>query len=102
MGRRGPALRVSLLCASPLQATSLRDVRGFGIDNPGGRVLRVTNLDTDGEGSLRWALQQRGPRIVVFEVGGVIGGYPRYRMSRRRLAVPEDDAVEEWLARFVP
>lgn len=38
----------------------------------GGRVLRVTNLDERGPGSLRAALEARGPRIVVFEVGGVI------------------------------
>ncbi|MFB6138687.1 MAG: pectate lyase [Halobacteriaceae archaeon] len=35
-------------------------------------VLPVTTLDAAGEGSLRWALERSGPRIVVFEVGGVI------------------------------
>ncbi|MFW6107277.1 MAG: pectate lyase family protein [bacterium] len=48
---------------------------GFGSDTPGGRggkVLRVTSLDGDGPGSLRAALESKGPRIVVFEVGGVI------------------------------
>jgi hypothetical protein len=35
-------------------------------------VLKVTTLDGAGEGSLRWALNQTGPRLVVFEVGGVI------------------------------
>jgi pectate lyase len=38
----------------------------------GGRLLRVTNLNTAGPGSLRAALEAEGPRIVVFEVGGVI------------------------------
>jgi hypothetical protein len=38
----------------------------------GGRILRVTNLNADGPGSLREALGTQGPRIVVFEVGGVI------------------------------
>ena len=37
-----------------------------------GRVLRVTTLAADGEGSLRRALLADGPRLVVFEVGGVI------------------------------
>ena len=36
-------------------------------------VVKVTNLKNQGEGSLRWALEQKtGPRFVVFEVGGVI------------------------------
>ncbi|WP_255681385.1 hypothetical protein [Natrinema sp. SYSU A 869] len=35
-------------------------------------VLTVTTLEGSGEGSLRWAIDQRGPRVVVFEVGGVV------------------------------
>jgi hypothetical protein len=35
-------------------------------------VLRVTTLAAGGPGSLRQALEQEGPRLVVFEVGGVI------------------------------
>lgn len=38
----------------------------------GGRILRVTTLAADGPGSLKAALELRGPRTVVFEVGGVI------------------------------
>jgi len=48
---------------------------GFGTRTEGGlagRVLRVTRLDADGPGSLRHALEASGPRLVVFEVGGVI------------------------------
>jgi hypothetical protein len=48
---------------------------GFGTDTPGGRggrILKVTSLAADGPGSLRAALEAKGPRIVVFEVGGVI------------------------------
>jgi len=40
-----------------------------GID---GVVIRVTNLAAEGLGSLREALDDRRPRLVVFEVGGVI------------------------------
>jgi hypothetical protein len=48
---------------------------GFGTDTEAGRggaVIRVTNLDDEGPGSLRAALDTPGPRTVVFEVGGVI------------------------------
>ena len=38
----------------------------------GGRIIRVTTLAKDGPGSLAEALAAKGPRIIVFEVGGVI------------------------------
>lgn len=38
----------------------------------GGKIIRVTTLDTAGPGSLAEAVNTQGPRIIVFEVGGVI------------------------------
>lgn len=38
----------------------------------GGRIIRVTTLAPNGPGSLLEAIETKGPRIVVFEVGGVI------------------------------
>jgi pectate lyase len=38
----------------------------------GGRIVRVTNLAGAGPGSLAAALTTKGPRVIVFEVGGVI------------------------------
>jgi len=38
----------------------------------GGKIIRVTTLAPTGPGSLTEALNADGPRIVVFEVGGVI------------------------------
>lgn len=38
----------------------------------GGQVLRVTNLDDSGPGSLRAAVETTGPRTVIFDIGGTI------------------------------
>ncbi|WP_425474010.1 pectate lyase family protein [Sphingomonas montanisoli] len=38
----------------------------------GGRIIRVTTLAADGPGSFKAAIEAKGPRIVVFEVAGVI------------------------------
>ncbi len=49
--------------------------QGWAAHTPGGRggkIIRVTTLAAEGPGSLREALDTKGPRIVVFEVGGVI------------------------------
>jgi hypothetical protein len=48
---------------------------GWAAHTPGGRggqVIRVTTLADKGPGSFLEALETKGPRIIVFEVGGVI------------------------------
>lgn len=51
------------------------DAVGWAAYTPGGRggrILRVTTLDARGPGSFDEAVRAKGPRIIVFEVGGVI------------------------------
>lgn len=38
----------------------------------GGEIVKVTSLASQGPGTLRDAISRNGPRIIVFEVGGVI------------------------------
>ena len=48
---------------------------GWAANTPGGRggkLIRVTTLAADGPGSFAEAVKAAGPRIVVFEVGGII------------------------------
>jgi pectate lyase len=56
---------------------SFPGAEGFGSTTPGGRggrVIKVTNLNTSGPGSLQQACSEEGPRIVVFDTSGVIPG----------------------------
>jgi pectate lyase len=48
---------------------------GFGTRTPagrGGKVIEVTSLADDGPGTLRAAINDPAPRIIVFRVGGTI------------------------------
>lgn len=61
--------------ASQTNIPAFPGAEGFGAETAGGRggkVLEVTNLNDAGPGSLRAALEEKGPRIVVFRVAGSI------------------------------
>jgi len=61
-----------------------------GVDGQDLEIVKVTTLANDGEGSLRWALEEKsGLRLVVFEVGGVID----LQWKRLRLVNPHGHVI---------
>lgn len=65
-------IAVAAESAAPL---AFPGAQGWAAHTPGGRggkIIRVTTLDLEGPGSISEALSTKGPRTVVFEVGGVI------------------------------
>ena len=70
-------LLVLIISSSASALLAFPCAEGFGSDTVGGRggrVIKVTNLNSSGPGSLQSACEMAEPRIVVFEVSGVITG----------------------------
>ncbi len=58
------------IMATPIAVQAGARTRGGA--QPFARIYRVTNLNDDGPGSLRHAIERGNPRIIVFDVAGTI------------------------------
>lgn len=70
-----PAASASLGAAEKAPQLAFAGAEGagrFAAGGRGGKVLRVTNLNDAGPGSLRFAVEQDFPRIIQFDVAGTI------------------------------
>ncbi|MCF8381276.1 MAG: hypothetical protein K9H49_17015 [Bacteroidales bacterium] len=69
------AILITMSTSGQVQKIANIGVEGWATYTPGGRggeIIRVTNLNASGPGSFAEAIAATGPRIVVFEVGGII------------------------------
>lgn len=75
---------------SPTPVAAFPGAEGFGRFAAGGRggaVFHVTTLADSGPGSLRAAVEAKGPRTVVFDVGGTIILATPLKISRSNITL---------------
>ena len=86
----GCAGAVGLAQADAAEVVAFPGALGAGrtaLGGRGGAVLRVTNLNDSGPGSLRAAVETEGPRTVVFDIGGTIRLASPLRIREPRLTL---------------
>lgn len=87
-----PPKGVEIETLKPIQeiAIAFPGAEGFGkiaTGGRGGKVIKVTNLNDDGLGSLRAAITEAGARIIVFEASGNIKLKSKIQVKNANLTI---------------
>jgi hypothetical protein len=94
----GPACAASVPAADgsgPLAFPGAQGWAAHATGGRGGRIIKVSTLAPEGPGSIGEALAAKGPRIVVFEVGGVIDlGVKTVRITEGDLTIAGQTAPQ--------
>lgn len=69
----------------------------YSFGGRGGSVFVVTNLNDDGPGSFREACESAGPRIVLFNVAGIIQLHDRIRIRAPYITIRWKYGTGRWI-----
>jgi opacity protein-like surface antigen len=84
------ALAATTAHAAPREVIAFPGAEGAGRLSAGGRggaVIKVTTLEDAGPGSLRAAVEARGPRTVVFDVAGTIALKSQLKITQPNITI---------------